>query len=228
MCIDNEPINNITVKYRFPIPRIDDMLDELSGSQIFSKIDLSTTKEEHLKHLETVFQILRKNKLFGKLEKCTFIASEVKFLGYIVSGRGVSLDQDKIEVVKSWPVPKTIIEVRGFHGLASFYGRFIKNFSALAAPITECMKKGEFKWTDNALQAFRLIKKLLCEAPILRLLDFNCLFEVECDASSVGIGAVLIQERKPVAYFSEKLNRSKLSYLTYNKEFYAIIRALMH
>ncbi|XP_074297441.1 putative mitochondrial protein AtMg00860 [Silene latifolia] len=137
-----------------------------------------------------------------------------KFLGYIISGRGISVDQDKIEAVKSWPIPKNITEVRGFHGLASFYRRFIKNFSAVASPITECMKKGEFKWTENAQQAFKMIKKLLCEAPILRLPNFNCLFKVECDANGIGVRAMLIKEKKPVAYFSEKLSGAKLSYST--------------
>ncbi|XP_074298764.1 putative mitochondrial protein AtMg00860 [Silene latifolia] len=202
MCIDIRAINNITVKYRFPIPRLDDMLDELSGAMIFSKINLR----------QGYHQILRGSKLFGKLEKYTFLASEIKFLGYIISGRGISLDQDKIDAIKSWLIPKSITEVMGFHGLPSFYRRFIKNFSAVAAPITECMKKGEYKWTENAQQAFNLIKRMLCEAPVLRLPYFNCLFE----------------ERKPVAYFSEKLSGAKLSYSTYDKEFFAIVRALMH
>ncbi|XP_074301498.1 putative mitochondrial protein AtMg00860 [Silene latifolia] len=201
---------------RFAVVYFDDIL-------IYSK-----TTREHLNHLEQVFQILRGSKLFGKLEKCTFLASEIKFLGYIISGREISVDQDKIDAIKSWPIPKSFTEVRAFHGLASFYRRFIKNFSVVAAPITECMKKGEYKWTENAQQAFNLIKRMLCEAPVLRLPDFNCLFEVECDASGFGLGAILIQERKHVAYFSEKLSGAKLSYSIYDKEFYAIVRALMH
>ncbi|XP_074317993.1 uncharacterized protein LOC141654773 [Silene latifolia] len=213
MCTDSRAINNITVKYRFPIPRLDDMLDELSGAQVFSKIDLRQGYHQ---------------KLYGKLEKCTFMVNEVAFLGYIISGRGISVDQEKIQAMQTWPVPQTITEVRGFHGLASFYRRFIKNFSSIVAPITECMRKGDFQWTETAQQSFEKIKKLMCEAPILKLPDFEQLFEVECDASGVGIGAVLIQGQRPVAYFSEKLNGAKLKYSTYDKEFYAIIRALTH
>ncbi|XP_074314140.1 uncharacterized protein LOC141649346 [Silene latifolia] len=157
----------------FPILRLDDMLDELSGAMVFSKIDLRQG--------------------YHQLEKCTFMVEEVAFLGYIVSGRGITVDQEKVAAIQSWPTPKTITEVRGFHRLASFYRRFIKNFSSVVAPITECMKKGEFQWTESAHQSFEKIKKLMCETPILKLLDFDQLFEVECDASGVGIGAVLIQ-----------------------------------
>ncbi|XP_074283168.1 putative mitochondrial protein AtMg00860 [Silene latifolia] len=146
---------------RFVVVYFDDIL-------IYSK-----TTGEHFKHLEKIFQILRGSKLFGKLEKYTFLASEIKFLGYIISGRGISVDQDKIDAIKSWLIPKSITEVRGFHGLASFYRRFIKKFSVVVAPITEYMKKGEYKWTENAQQTFNLVKRMLCEAPILRLPDFS-------------------------------------------------------
>ena len=98
----------------------------------------------------------------------------------------------------------------------------------MVAPITECLKGGVFKWNDDAQRSFELIKKKLTQAPILQLLNFAAPFEVECDASRVGIGGVLSQGRKPIAYFSEKLNGPKLRYSTYDKEFYAIVRALQH
>ena len=96
------------------------------------------------------------------------------------------------------------------------------------APITDCMKQGEFKWSKAATRAFGEVKKKMTEAPIMRLPDFTEIFELECDASSLGISEVLSQERHPIAYFSEKLNDAKLKYSTYDKEFYAVIQALRH
>ncbi|XP_074303669.1 uncharacterized protein LOC141638156 [Silene latifolia] len=296
MCVDSRAVNNITIKYRFPIPRLDDMLDELHGSVIFSKIDLrsgyhqirmregdewktafktkhglyewtvmpfgltnapstfmrlmnevlksflgrfvvvylddilvySRSIDDHFEHLRQVFETLRSQKLYGKREKCSFLVESVIFLGYVVSKDGVSVDQSKIEAIRSWPEPKTVSEVRSFHGLASFYRRFIQNFSTITSPITECLKKGSFNWGGAAKQAFETIKDRLCTAPILALPDFTQPFEVECDASGVGIGAVLIQGNRPIAYFSEKLGGARLNYCTYDKEFYAIVRALDH
>ncbi|XP_074303003.1 uncharacterized protein LOC141637418 [Silene latifolia] len=259
MCIDSRAVNNITIKYRFPMPRLDDMLDELSGSCVFSKLDLRSgyhqmriregdewktafktkqglyewlvmpkDEESHKRHLRAVFEVLRDQKLYGKLEKCTFMVSSVVFLGYIVGKDGVSMDPSKVDAIQAWPVPKSTTEVRSFHGLASFYRRCIQGFSSIVAPITELTKKGEFVWTNSAQKAFEEVKRKLCSGPVLALPDFNKLFEVECDASGVGIGAVLLQEKRPIAYFSEKLNGARLNYSTYDKEFYAIVRALDH
>ncbi|XP_074291312.1 putative mitochondrial protein AtMg00860 [Silene latifolia] len=152
----------------------------------------SSNPVEHLSHLEAIFKILRDQKLYRKLEKCTFMVDEVAFLGYIISGRGISVDQEKTKAMQTWPIPKTVTEVRGFHGLASFYIRFIKNFSQVIAHITECKRKGDFYWTEAANQSFEKIKKLMCETPILKLSYFDQLFEVQCDASGVGIGAILV------------------------------------
>ena len=122
-----------------------------------------------------------------------------------------------------WPEPKNIHEIRSFHKLASFYRQFIKGFNTIMSPITDCMKQGEFVWTKATAKAFNEIKQKMIEAPVMHFPNFTKLFEVECDASSIGIGGVLSQERHPIAYFNEKLNDAKQKYSTYDKEFYAII-----
>ena len=222
MCIDSKSVNNITIKYRLPIPRIDDMLDELTGTQWFSKVDLRSgyhqirmkegdewkttfkTKcglyewlvmpfglteapstfmrlineilipflgkfvvvylddiliyskhlEDHLIHLRQVFEVLRKQKLYGKLDKCQFVSQEIGFLGFIINREGVKADPKKVEAIRDWPTPNTITQIRSFRGLASFYRRFIHNFSSIMAPITKCTKKGEFVWTQGVQKAF--------------------------------------------------------------------------
>jgi len=295
MCVDCRAINKITVKYRHPIPRLDDMLDQLYGSKIFSKIDLksgyhqirmnpgdewktafktkyglyewlvmpfgltnapstfmrlmnhvfkdfhgkfivvyfddilifSQNLDEHLEHLKQVFEVLRNQRLFANLKKCTFCVDRVVFLGFVVSSKGVEVDDEKIKAIKEWPKPNSVTEVRSFHGLASFYRRFVRDFSTIAAPLTEVIKKDKvFTWGKEQDDAFNLLKDKLCSAPLLQLPDFSKSFEVECDASGKGIGAVLMQDSKPIAYFSEKLSGATLNYSTYDKELYALVRAL--
>jgi hypothetical protein len=296
MCIDSRAVNKITVRYRFPIPRLDDLLDQLHGATVFSNLDLrsgyhqirmrdgdewktafktrdglyewmvmpfglsnapstfmrlmnhvfkpfmgkfvvvyfddilvySKSEEEHLEHLQHVFQTLQEQKLYVNLKKCRFFTNSLIFLGYVVSKEGIMMDPSKVEAIISWPIPKSIHDIRSFHGLASFYRRFIKGFSTIIAPITECLKGGTFKWTEEAQKSFELLKQKVTEAPILILPDFSKVFEVDCDASNLGIGGVLSQEGKPIAFFSEKLNDSRRKYSTYDKEFYALVRSLEH
>ncbi|GJZ47210.1 RNA-directed DNA polymerase, partial [Tanacetum coccineum] len=218
MCIDSRAVNKITVKYRFPIPRFDDLIDQLHSATIFLKIDLrsgyhqirmrpgdewktafktrdglyewmvmpfglsnapstfmrlmnhvfkpfigcfvvvyfddilvfSKDTAQHLSHLQQVFCVLREQKLYANETKCHFLATEVVFLGYLVSGEGIRMDTTKVEVIRSWLTPTMIHDIRSFHGLASFYRRFIGNFSSIIAPMIECMKGGKFKWTVEA------------------------------------------------------------------------------
>ena len=138
------------------------------------------------------------------------------------------MDPSKIKAILSCSIQNSLHDVRSFHGLASFYWWFIRNFSSLIAPVAECLKGGKFQWNKEAQKSFELLKRKVIEALILVLLDFNKLFDVDGDASGVGIGVVLSQAGKPIAFFNEKLNERKKKYSTYDKKFYAIIRALDH
>jgi hypothetical protein len=187
----------------------------------------SMSLEDHLDHLHVVLDALHSARLFGNLDKCNFCTNHVSFLGYVVTAQCVEVDHAKIDAIQSWPTPTTITHIRSFLGLVGFYRRFVHNFSTIAALLNDLTKKGTpFTWGPSQEEAFTILKDKLTNAPLLHLPDFNKMFELECDVSGIGLGGVLLQEGKPVAYFSEKLNGAALNYSTYDKELLAFVRTL--
>ena len=211
-------MNEVLKKFlgKFVIVYLDDTL-------VFSK-----TMDEHLLHIHSVFERLREEKLLINLKKCSFAKKELVYLGFVVSPEGLKMDPEKVKASLEWPTLRSSTEVRSFHGLVSFYRKFIKNFSGICAPLTDTIRgdRKEFKWTVATARSFEWLKKKVTEQPMLALPNFNNVFQVDCDASGSAIGAVLSQEGKPIAYFSEKLNDAKKKYSVYDQEFYAIVQAL--
>jgi hypothetical protein len=187
----------------------------------------SKSLDEHIEHLRAIFCALREALFFANLEKCTFCTNPVAFLFYVVTPQGIKVDEAKIEAIKSWSIPATLTQLWSFLGLATFYQRFMRDFSTIAAPPNDLMKKGiSFYWSAAQDQAFQTLIDKLTHAPLLQLLNFGKNFELECDASGIGIGGVLLQEGKPVTYFSEKFSEPSLNYPTYDKELYALVHVL--
>ena len=152
----------------------------------------------------------------------------IVFLGYVVCVKRIEIDEGKIKAIQEQPTLKTISEVRSFNGLVSFYRRFVRDFNALVAPLTKIIKKTVgFKWDDDEEKVFNLLKEKLISSLLLALHDFTKTFKIEYDDSCIGIGAVLIQQKQLIAYFSEKLNGTTFNYPIYDKEWYALVRTLV-
>lgn len=295
LCIDYRELNKITIKNKYPLPRIDDLFDQLKGAGVFSKIDLrsgyhqlriaetdipktafrtryghyefrvmpfgltnapaafmdlmnrtfrdcldkfvvvfiddilvySRDEEEHREHLGLVLSRLRERSLFGKLSKSEFWLGNVNFLGHVISKEGIAVDPDKIKAITEWPAPTNVHEVRSFMGLAGYYRRFVEGFSKIALPITSLVrKKAKFIWTEKCEEAFKELKKRLTTAPVLVLPEEGKDFEVYSDASMEGLGCVLMQNGKVIAYASRQLRPNEKNYPVHDLELAGVIFAL--
>jgi hypothetical protein len=153
---------------------------------------------------------------------------ELIYLGFVISLNELKMDLEKVKSIRDWSLLRNIFEVRSFHGLASFYRKFIINFSGICVLMMETVKKRHkyFHWTEEVEKSFKLLKEKITGQPVLVLPDFSKTFQVRCDTSGFVVGAVLSQDNKPIAYFSEKMNETKMKYSTYDKEFYVVIQAL--
>ncbi|GJS20244.1 putative reverse transcriptase domain-containing protein [Tanacetum coccineum] len=257
MCIDYRELNKLTVKNRYPLPRIDDLFDQLQGSSIYSKIDLRSgyhqlrvreqdipkmafrtryghyefqvmpfgltnapaDEKEHEEHLKAILELLKKEQLYAKFSKCEFWIPKVQFLGHVIDSQGIHVDPAKIEFIKDWASPKTPTEIRQFLGLAGYYRRFIEGFSKIAKSMTKLTQKGiKFNWGEKEENSFQLIKQKLCSVPILALPKGSEDFVVYCDSSHKGLGAVLMQREKVIAYASRQLKVHEKNYTTHDLE----------
>ncbi len=172
-----------------------------------------------------MFQRLRENKLYPKLEKCEFGLTEVDFLGHRITQEGLKMDDHKVKAIVDWEPPKSMSALRSFLGLASYYRKLIKNFAKIAAPLTNLLKKSTvtYEWEGARDEAFETLKGILVKVPVLKLPDFDKNFEIHFDASDFAIGGVLVQEGRPVAFESKKLNETERRWLTHEKEMWAVI-----
>jgi hypothetical protein len=294
-CLDYRQLNQCTEKLRWPIGRVDDLLDSVRGASWYSACDLaggfwqlpiseedapktafstpfghfewkvlpmgltnapstfsramhsifheyigdfvliylddvltlSRTPEEHLVHLRKVFEKFRSHHMQVKLSKCKFLQKEIKYLGHILSAEGVRPDPAKIQTLRDWEFPSTSLGVMQFLGLANYFRKFIPNFSRVAAPLYDLTKqKAHFSQGRGALQSFEAIKQLLASPPVLAYPNPEIPYELISDASVTGCGAVLVQDGKPVAYFSSKFSDAERNYTTGEQELLGIIKAL--
>jgi hypothetical protein len=200
---------------KFVVVFIDDIL-------VYSK-----SEEEHAGHLHVVLQRLREHRLYAKLSKCDFWLKEIKFLGHTISHAGITVDPDKVQEVTNWKPPTTLRQIRSFLGLASYYRRFIPDFSRIAKPMTELLMKGaKFDWGQKFEDAFHALRQHLTIAPLLAQPDSGKPFDVYCDASGTGLGCVLMQDNRVIAYASRALRPHEQNYPTHDLELAAVVHAL--
>ena len=192
---------------RFVIVFIDDIL-VYSGSS-----------EEPSEHLRIVLQTLRERRLYAKLSKCQFWLDRVALLGHVISVEGVSLDPQKIEAVVNWKQPKNVSEVRSFLGLVGYYRKFVEGFSKIASPLTKLTRKYvKYDWVVSCQQSFEELKSISTSAPVLAFPNGRDGFVVYNDASRQGLGCVLMQNDRVIAYASRQLKKHEENYPTHDLE----------
>jgi hypothetical protein len=303
MCIDYRALNKITIKDKFPLPRAEDLFDQVQGAKYFTKIDLrwgyyqikvrpedvhktafrtpmgsfewlcmpfgltnapatfqrfvqdilqaflgefacvyiddilvySHTPDEHVEHVRQVLEVLQKHNLLAQPTKCDWFVTDVEYLGHKISGQGIAVDDEKVKVLREWPVPTCKADVRSFLGLANYYRRFIPHFAHITACLNELVhdKIPEIvPWDHRHQHAFDTLKHALTNAPVLRTYDRDLTCTVVADASSShgAIGAALMQDDghgpRPIAYFSRKMTSAERNYPTRDQELLAIRDAL--
>ena len=181
-----------------------------------------------------VLSRLAEHKLFVKLEKCEFDQPSVTFLGFVVGTDGIRMDEQKVSVIKNWPIPKNVKEVQSFIGFCQFYRKFIPQFSAIVKPLTTLLKKNvTFVWGTKEQHAFLHLIERLTRKPVLLHADSAKKFIVETDASGYAIGGVLLQEGTddqlhPIGYYSRSLNAAEMNYDIHDRELSAVVESFKH
>ncbi len=215
-------------------------LDHFAISYLDDILVFSETEQEHLNHIQQVFDRLREHKLKLKLTKCSFMQAETQYLGHIVNESGISPDPEKVEAIRSMSAPTSVREVRGFIGMCSWYRRFIPNFSSIARPLIDLTKKyARFNWTDACQSAFDFLKESLTAVSNLAHVDLHKPYILYTDASHDCIGACLVQladndemdpregkNEKPIHFLSHILSPTQTRWSTIEKECYAIYYSL--
>ena len=180
----------------------------------------SGTKVDHVRHLTLVLKKLREHRLYAKFSKCQFWLNEVAFLGHDISAPGIQVEPQKVAAVENWKQPRTVTKIRSFLGLAGYYRWFVQDFSVLALPLTRLTRKNvKFEWDENCEQSFQQLKYCLTHAPVLTLPYDSSNFEIYSDAYLNGLGCVLMQHGRVIAYASRQLKLHEMNYPTHDLEF---------
>jgi transposase InsO family protein len=208
-----------------------DLKDVICVAYLDDIVIFSQNEKDHKEHVRTVLERLRTYKLYAKVSKCAFNTKEIKFLGFIISTDGVRMEPERIKTIMEWPVPRSVKEIMAFLGFANFYRRFIKNYSAIAAPLSDMTRKDivtKFPIEGEALQAFHRLQQAFVQEPLLRHFNPALPTRLQTDASGYAIAGIISQlsddtEWHPIAYWSRKLDKAERNYETHDAELLAIV-----